>query len=44
MGTLKKIFDKDGIDGVKIELVKEVSCNNKRELCKAERVEFDKYF
>jgi hypothetical protein len=38
------VIDKVGIDNIKIILIKNAPCNNKQELLKFEREEFDKNY
>jgi hypothetical protein len=44
MGTLRNMINIVGIDNIKIILIKNALCNNKQELLKIEREEFDKHF
>lgn len=43
MGTLRNMINVVGIDNIKIVLIKYVPCNNKQELLREERIEFDKH-
>lgn len=44
MGTIRNMINEVGIENIKIVLIKEVPCNNKQELLREERIEFDKHF